>query len=463
MNLRSIALFLLFCNPNFSIGQVQNNGNLRMHNGAALGIFGNFSNNGNFTNNSGVFHAVGPNPQTFSGSNAIELENFTVNKSVNSVHLDNVLKINGLLTFSNGMIHSDHAGSSTEFIEFADGATYIGASNSSHVNGVVRKVGDDAFVFPTGNDTLLRSIGISAPSSVTDHFTAYYSANSPNSFYNIDSVDASLDHVSSCEFWVLNRTGGSSAVEVKLSWASNSCGIDNLCGLRVSRWNGTQWTSEGNGGTDGTMESGTIVSGLNCSTPIAISSFNAFTLGSIPGNNPLPIELLSFKANLCDQSVCLDWQTAAEVNNDFFTVEKSVDGFNWENLEIVKGAGNSNTELDYNAKDNDPFLGLSYYRLKQTDFDGASSYTEKVPIRIDKILEQKITVYPNPSRDIISVEGINGDVQSFKIYNSTGQEVSQLVDYISINNQAITLNITSLTTGVYHIRTEHNYITFIKQ
>jgi hypothetical protein len=92
-------------------------------------------------------------------------------------------------------------------------------------------------------------------------------------------------------------------------------------------------------------------------------------------NCALPIELLNFEASLNDGVVTLNWQTASEEQNDFFWIQRSIDGFNWENIAWQDGAGNSSALISYNAEDRQPVLGLSYYRLKQVDMNGAFSFS----------------------------------------------------------------------------------------
>lgn len=451
---------LLF--PVCSNGQVQNFGNLRMHLGASVGLFGDFSNVGNFTNNLGTLHVVGSNLQTFNGTNLIHSNNFTINKSSNSLKLDNVLQIGGMLTFTNGLIISDHVDIASEFVEFLDGASYTGESDTSHIDGVIRKTGNDAFVFPSGDNSILRTIAISAPALLTDHFTAFYVEENPNGLYSRNSLGVGLDHVSACEYWILNRTGGTSDVAVSLSWASNSCGVDNLCDLRVSQWDGAQWISEGNGGVTGSVVSGTLVSGVSCSAQNVITSFGPFTLGSISMDNPLPISLLSFEATICESSVCLAWQTTSEINNDFFTVEKSTDGLIWEGFADIKGAGNSQTILNYKTIDKSPFSGLSYYRLKQTDFDGEFEYSSKETVFIENPNDQKLIIYPNPAKDNITIEGLSPELNTLKIYNLMGQEIRSFM-IIQNSEPNLQLDISLLTPGIYYVKTNNSYSSIIKQ
>lgn len=90
----------------------------------------------------------------------------------------------------------------------------------------------------------------------------------------------------------------------------------------------------------------------------------------------LPVELVEFEVELVDRAVNIHWATLSELNNDYFLVQRSMDGFNWEVIDTVDGANNSSWHIDYSTEDESPFLGMSYYRLKQVDYDGAFSFSE---------------------------------------------------------------------------------------
>lgn len=89
----------------------------------------------------------------------------------------------------------------------------------------------------------------------------------------------------------------------------------------------------------------------------------------------LPIELLEFNAKLVDKSVELNWTTATEYNNKYFTIERSSDASSWEATYVLQGQGNSSIHHNYKVYDSSPLKGISYYRLKQTDFDGRYAYS----------------------------------------------------------------------------------------
>ena len=156
---------------------------------------------------------------------------------------------------------------------------------------------------------------------------------------------------------------------------------------------------------------------------LGMTSFSTFTInGSSAPSTALPIELLYFNATPNQSVVDLTWATASELNNDFFTVERSIDGLTWENVVTVNGAGTTTQRNNYSAVDTRPVAGLSYYRLKQTDFDGAFTYSEirsvfmnsedKQLVKVVNILGQ--TVDPNAKGLVIFVYS-NGE--SMKIIN----------------------------------------------
>ena len=121
--------------------------------------------------------------------------------------------------------------------------------------------------------------------------------------------------------------------------------------------------------------------------------------GPLIFGTPLPIELVSFEANLNEDKVDIKWVTATEINNDYFTVERSDDAKTWEEVIVTAGAGNSNQVLEYFEVDYEPLTDISYYRLKQTDYNGQFSYSNIVPVKyvIDMPGDGTISLYPSPA------------------------------------------------------------------
>lgn len=147
--------------------------------------------------------------------------------------------------------------------------------------------------------------------------------------------------------------------------------------------------------------------------------------------SPLPIELLNFGAKADGKKVDLNWSTATEHNNDYFTVEKSRDGITFTEAFRVKGAGNSTGKLSYDGSDENPYTGISYYRLKQTDYDGNTTTFDIVPV--DMGISEAITnAYPNPANgNTINIYVASESVSpvDVMIYNPLGQLLSKQVLY----------------------------------
>lgn len=167
----------------------------------------------------------------------------------------------------------------------------------------------------------------------------------------------------------------------------------------------------------------------------------------------LPIELVDFSARLVDNnSVQLSWMTSAELNNDFFTVERSAEGSDWTVVTTVQGAGNSSEAITYHSNDEFPLSGDSYYRLKQTDFDGQYSYSVVRAIKRDAPKEP-LMVYPNPTANQVTLQGPMLSSNEVRVFDVRGVEVSSQISYQNSGTTALTLDLSKLPTGMYIIQT----------
>lgn len=117
----------------------------------------------------------------------------------------------------------------------------------------------------------------------------------------------------------------------------------------------------------------------------------------------MPVEWLAFEATPSQSGVDLMWMTAVEENNDYFTVERSVDATFYEELERVKGVGNSSEPTLYEVSDGTPPSGRVYYRIRQTDFDGKQSFSNQIEVMFEQS-SIKLRAYPNPTIDIANLE-----------------------------------------------------------
>lgn len=168
----------------------------------------------------------------------------------------------------------------------------------------------------------------------------------------------------------------------------------------------------------------------------------------------LPVKLTSFTAEeVNNEFVELNWVTETEVNNDFFTLERSNDGKEFIKLYEIDGSGNSNVTLSYQKIDTNPLMGISYYRLKQTDFNGDYEYSNIVTVKIDRHFGD-ISVYPNPLHGdgfITFNSKINGAVK-VEILNVIGEKVYEKEYEIMIGSNKIKFSSKKMTQGIYFVK-----------
>ncbi|MFT4679777.1 MAG: hypothetical protein ACJAV7_001377 [Flavobacteriales bacterium] len=172
----------------------------------------------------------------------------------------------------------------------------------------------------------------------------------------------------------------------------------------------------------------------------------------------LPIELLNFDAiELVNKSVLLEWQTASETNNDYFTIERSKDAFEWEGLTNIEGAGNSTTWRSYSSHDSEPHFGESYYRLKQTDFDGQFSYSDITHIELSGMEDTRVAIFPNPTTNVISIKGDEYEIDEISIFNSLGEDVTPVaaIERQELDKETVVIVLSELTKGLYLVKTRN--------
>lgn len=185
-----------------------------------------------------------------------------------------------------------------------------------------------------------------------------------------------------------------------------------------------------------------------------------FSLATLDeAGSPLPVEFSYFSAEpTTDGSVELSWGTATETNNDYFDVERSIDGVNWEVITTVDGAGTSIVGQDYLEYDYQPHYGVSFYRIKQTDFDGTTDYSVQRQIEFgtgDVGTLEVQSIYPNPFSAQISIDissPSSGEAQVHLIDNNGGV-VKETFTQVNTGLNAIRMDgLSSLATGYYILR-----------
>lgn len=188
----------------------------------------------------------------------------------------------------------------------------------------------------------------------------------------------------------------------------------------------------------------------------SISSIDG-TYTASDASNPLPVELTSFTAANNNGSILLKWETATEVNNYGFEIQKSIDNnSNWQKIEFIEGAGNSNSTKQYLYNDKNTTGNIIYYRLKQIDIDGTEKFLDEIQIANE--LPEKFTLmqnYPNPFNPSTTIKYTipSADFVSLKVYDILGNEIAELVNEVkSAGTYSVDFNSSSypgLATGTY--------------
>ncbi|HYG53230.1 MAG TPA: T9SS type A sorting domain-containing protein [Flavobacteriales bacterium] len=186
-----------------------------------------------------------------------------------------------------------------------------------------------------------------------------------------------------------------------------------------------------------TVASGTLAS-MSATTTVGTSYVLCYTY-TIPtgchhssvypyfvGASPLSIELLSYEVKKGTGKTFIDWSTTSETNNHYFTVEKSIDGTNFEILATVEGAGTSNRVNTYSVVDLYPAAGVNYYRLGQTNYDGFSTYSGIRTVYYDGATGIDLVIAPNPASDGVVQFDLSGSIDQtavLQVFDISGKLV----------------------------------------
>lgn len=397
-------------------------------------------NGGTYTNSgAGEVYFTGTQEQPIGGSVSTTFHRLDIeNSSATGVRLNRQTTVSTELILTNGNVIT----TGTNYLELSSGATSGAGSSESFVEGPMRRTGTTAFVFPVGKNGVWARIGIGALSTSLTFQAEYFN----NGYGNYDistAVPQGIEHVSSLEYWQLDRISASGSASVSLYWENaDISGIRDCNDLVVAKGNGSsKWENANVSTFSGSCGPG--ASGFITSQPL--SSFSPFTFGSTNGENPLPIKLLNFSATAANKEIGIVWTTAQEINNDKFTLERSRDGVSYEVIYERPGAGNSDDILSYTFEDRKPYPGVNYYRLLQTDYDGKYEYFGPVSASMDS--RKTLEVYPNPASDIVRWQSPE-QVFIVKLYDNSGR----LHTTSQLQNGEAEISIASLQTGIYHLQ-----------
>jgi hypothetical protein len=180
-------------------------------------------------------------------------------------------------------------------------------------------------------------------------------------------------------------------------------------------------------------------------------------------SSPLPVTLIYFRGVQIGSSVKLDWATASEINNDYFAIEKSANGIMFEEAGKTHGAGNSTSTIYYSFSDARPKTGVTYYRLKQVDYDGTTTYSKTIAVNLHTTDFDLQSSHANYSNESITVT-VNSSYQGKAEYRFTDMLGNIIVSgslELETGNKEVTVSANRLAQGVYYftIRNEREAIT----
>jgi len=254
--------------------------------------------------------------------------------------------------------------------------------------------------------------------------------------------------------WFLSASSKGFIADVTLQWMSarEQTNFSRL-NCNVGHFNGVSWDHNADNISAKNQEEYTFSQSRS-----NLTSFSPFVVENVTA---LPIRLLYFNAIVESQKVRLEWETASEINNDFFTVERSHDGKMFEQVLTKKGNNESKTNIWYVGFDNNPVNGVVYYRLKQTDFDGKFVYSDIISVYYMHEKFSKLQVFPNPISDnFIQLHYLSelNNLVELVIFTPAGELIYKDNLEVEKGGNAIKNEVSLIPSGIYILKIGNEYI-----
>ena len=449
------------------------NGDLTIQNTAQLNAPVNIDLKGNWINTS--TNANPFNEQTglvtFSGTAAQSLTanlaggetfyNLTINNtSTGLTQVNNTINVTNTLTLTSGVVHT---GTYQTYVTNNAVGSVTGHSTASYIDGYLRRnllSAGGSYDFPVGN--------INAYELATVNITgAHTVGNLQVNFSNLASgTGLPITDANSLVYGTVLNNGGTAPGNGNANegvWTitpnSGTANYDlTLYGRNYSNaGNSNTILKRANAASAWTLP-GTY-SAATGSEPIVVtrSGYSGFSQFAIGGSmTVLPVELISFEGNCTAyNSIDLKWSTASQTNNDFFTIERTTDGTQFEIIGTVDGAGNS-SQLNYYAfTDFAPIAGTNYYRLKQTDYNGQFEYFNLIAVQNSCIdTPAQLTIFPNPVADDLGFQFFSGNNETviIEVYDVVGKLIISTSSSVSEGNNLLSVDLASIASGTYMLR-----------
>lgn len=467
---KSFLYFLLLCAGISGRAQEQftNFGNFKTFSGASITFFGNFKNDGSFTDDGQAVSFKGSSGQSISGTSVTTLTNLVVDASASNVTLSQNVIISNSMALTSGQLNLNSktltiTNNAATALSRTNG--YILSEQTDNSSKVIWTIGTNtsSHVFPFGTTagayipfTLAVTAGDIGNVTVSTFPTAADNTPYPTTPISVTHLNAGASDNSANvvdRFWQIDKDGPSGTAT--LTFEATAAEVGTIGTLRAQRWNSSTgfWDD-------------VLPGQSNTATSVTVPGVSTFSPWALSGNNtPMPIELTSFTATPVGSSVELNWITSSEINNDYFTVQRSLDGINFYPIANVPGAGTSSAILKYDYIDFTPLSGRSYYRLKQTDFNGDYEFSDIRVIEFDHNSQVEFIAYPNPVTDKFTISGTSDNlIRSITIFNASGKILGTKE---SERNSKEDFDLSNNPAGLYLVKIVHDlglsYIKVVKE
>ncbi|NOX17034.1 MAG: T9SS type A sorting domain-containing protein, partial [Chlorobi bacterium] len=342
------------------------------------------------------------------------------------------------LNFTNGNLYT---GSYTLTI---DPSQLSGEADGSYIVGTVKTTSQDL----TTSATVFSNLGLTFPSTFSTGNSVTLIRTTGSGAAVTVSGNSGFDRVYQLD-GTMTYTGF-----VTCDWFGSESSGRNLSKVAIHEFVSatSEWITRG----PDAAATGSYSATSNVNTDVSSVSQIKYTITD--DANPLPVELTSFTASVDDRTVTLNWETATEVDNYGFEIERNLvqenKEANWETLGFVQGSGNSNSPKEYSYVDESVFFGNYQYRLKQVDTDGKFEYFDVVEVQVGEVpteysLRQN---YPNPFNPSTVIEfGLPETANvTLSVYNLLGEKVATLFSgNMEAGMHKVDFNANNLSSGIY--------------
>lgn len=348
-----------------------------------------------------------------------------------------------LATESGGLLADSLHDAELACLILADGATVAGASDLSHVDGVVEWRGDDAALLPLGDGTQLHRAELGASSDPNDVFRAEYFQIDPTVLIGPNTT-VNVDLPSEVEYWWISRVAGTGTRPVALQYQNPLSAIQDPNDAYVIRYDTVANTWEQAGGNGNVA----VDQALSLIRSQGLATFSPFTFAQLDAT--LPVEGLAFTATPQAQAVRLRWTTEREVNVSHFVVERSAAGRSFAAIgqRGARGAGR------YALLDEQPLPGRSYYRLRMVDLDGTVRYSDRVAVSLGRVVAPAVVLFPQPAGEQATLQWQQAEagLATWYLIDQQGRRVRRWQQRAAAGTTTLSLDLHALPAGVYQLQ-----------